>query len=138
MPAIAEKIHGHPATANYTAYLVNGGRSMESLVLAPDPVLAFQDRVLANIFDSGVLSDLQKRILKLLSWFPKLSLAIICNVLPEYTPSQIVEELWELVEFSLIDQSEKGRYKAPAVVSSTYQRRSIEHDWEILGRFSKF
>ena len=85
----------------------------------------------------GVLSVLQKRFFKLLSWFPKLSLAIICNVLPEYTPSQIVEELWELVEFSLIDQSEKGRYKAPAVVSSTYQRRSIEHDLEILGRVSQ-
>jgi hypothetical protein len=137
LPAIAARIHGHPATANYTAYLINGGRSMESLVLASDPVAAFQDRVLEDLFDSGILSDIQKRILRLLSLFPQLSSAIISDVFDEHNPTDLIKELWELVEFSLITQSDGGKYKAPAVVSSTYRRRPLDRDSEVVDRVSR-
>lgn len=137
LPAIAERIGGHPATANYATYLVNGGRSIESLVLVSDPVSAFQDKVLGDLFDSGVLSSAQKKILKLLSWFPQLSVSIIRSVFPEQKPSDLVNELWELAEFSLVYLSERGRYRAPAVVSSTYRRRNAEHDEEIFAQVSQ-
>ena len=50
LPSISERIHGHPATANYVAYLVNGGRSLDSLNLAPDPIYVFQSKVLNALF----------------------------------------------------------------------------------------
>ncbi|OCI98479.1 hypothetical protein A6U85_32255 [Agrobacterium sp. 13-626] len=136
LPDIADKINGHPATANFTAYLINSGRSMESLALAPDAVLAFQDKVLQELYDKNVLSDLQKRILKLLSWFPKLSISIICDAFSEFKKQTVVEELWELADFSLIDQSEGGKYKVPAVVSSTYRRLNNSNDAEIFEKIA--
>jgi tetratricopeptide (TPR) repeat protein len=132
LPQIAEKINGHPATANFTAYLINSGRSMESLALAPDAVLAFQDKVLQELYEKNVLSELQKRILKLLSWFPKLSISIICEAFSDHSKETVVEELWELSDFSLIDQSEGGKYKVPAVVSSTYRRKQNNVDADIF------
>jgi len=137
LPALAARIHGHPATANYTAYLINGGRSMESLVMASNPVAAFQDRVLADLFDSGILSEIQKRILRLLSIYPQMSSAIISKVFDEYDPKDLMEELWELVEFSLAVQSDGGKYRAPAVVSSTYRRRTLDRDSEVADRVAK-
>ncbi len=136
LPELAKNIHGHPATANHVAYLVNSGRSIESLVASPEPVTAFQDRILAELFDSGVLSKLQRHILKLLCWFPKLSFQIIKDVFNDEIAGNLANELWELVEFSLVDQSDMGRYKVPAVVSSSYRRRSTDGDNEIFGRIS--
>jgi tetratricopeptide (TPR) repeat protein len=134
---VSEKIHGHPATANYVIALVNGGRSLESLSIAPDLILAFQDRILSYLFESGTLSDTQKLILKLLSWFPKLSASIICAVFNEIDPQKLMNDLWELGEFSLIDQSELGRYRVPTIVASTYRRVNIEGDSDVINRVSK-
>ncbi|WP_165837170.1 TIR domain-containing protein [Phenylobacterium hankyongense] len=137
LPSLAAQIKGHPATANYSAYLVNGGRSIESLVINSDPVRAYQDLILAEIFDADVLSIIQKKILKLLSWFPKLSTQMIASVLNEQDRKTLAEELWELNEFSLIDQAESGKYKAPAVVSSTYRRRETDFDQEVFSEISR-
>lgn len=136
LPEIAEKVNGHPATANFTAYLINTGRSMESLALSPEEVLAFQDKILQELYEKNVLSDLQKKILKLLSWFPKLSISIICDAFSEYSKETVVSELWEMSDFSLIDQSEGGKYKVPAVVSSTYRRKRNEDDIYIFEKIA--
>ncbi len=137
LAAVAERIHGHPATANYAAYLVNGGRSMESLAVVSEPIAAFQDRILAGIFDSDVLSGTQKRILRLLSWFPRLTISVLVETFPEVGNDELLDAVWELVDFSLLDQAELGRYKAPAVVSSTYRRRASDADEELLTRVSR-
>ncbi|PVM83747.1 toll/interleukin-1 receptor domain-containing protein [Caulobacter radicis] len=137
LPLLASTAHGHPATANYVAYLINSGRSMESLSSAPEPIAAFQDRVLGSIFDANILSDVQKRILKLLSWFPRLSTNIICEVFESNSKKELLSEIWELVDFSLLDQTGGGRYKAPAVVSSAYRRRTDEHDRESFSRVAR-
>lgn len=138
LPKLSDKINGHPATANYTAYLINGGRSIESLIISYQNIYAFQDKVLSEIFDSGILSDMQKQILKLLSIFPQLSSLSFVEIFKEKDSKSILNELWELVEFSLVSQSDGGRYKSPAVVSGTYRRRSIENEKELLDRASKF
>jgi len=134
LPALAATAQGHPATANYIAYLINSGRSMESLASVSEPIAAFQDKVLGSIFDAGILSDIQKRVLKLLSWFPRLSIEIIAEVFQPHDKKDLLAQIWELVDFSLLDQTEQGRYKAPAVVSSTYRRRTDEHDRESFAR----
>lgn len=135
--SIAPRIHGHPATANYVALLVNGGRSMDSLDLLPAPIHAFQDKVLSGIFDIGVLSDVQLKILKLLSWFPLLSMKILVESFSDVDASEVVEGVWELADFSLIEQTDGGKYRVPTLVSSSYRRATDEHDRESFLRVSR-
>ncbi len=137
LPELSRKIKGHPATANYTALLVNGGRSIESLVLSSEPLAAFQDQILSEIFDSRILSEIQRKILSLLSWFPKLSAQLIAQVFADEAVARLANELDELVEFSLVDQAETGSYKAPAVVASSYRRRRSGTDQDVFNRMSE-
>ena len=135
--SVAPKIHGHPATANYVSLLVNGGRSMDSLELLPAPIHAFQDKVLSDIFEIGVLSDLQLKTLKLLSWFPLLSTGILVEAFPDAQPSEVIEGIWELADFSLVEQAEGGKYRVPTLVSSSYRRSTDKYDRESFLRVAK-
>ncbi len=134
---VASRINGHPATANYVAMLVNGGKSMESLDLFPAPINAFQDKVLSDIFETGVLSDSQLKILKLLSWFPLLSTSVLIDAFPDIDPKLIVEELWELSDFSLVEQADGGRYSVPKLVASSYRRATTDHDRDSFIRVAR-
>lgn len=136
LPELAHNIKGHPATANYAAYLINSGLSMESLKIAPDAVLAFQDKILHEIYEKDALSTIQKSLLRLLSILPRLSLSLICEAFNEYSEKEIVEELWELVDFALVDQSQGGKYKIPAVVASTYRRKHTNDDTIIVSKIA--
>ncbi len=134
LSSISRKVHGHPATSNYVSYLINNGRSMDSLEVLPEPIHAFQDKVLKEIFDDGILSDNQRKVLKLLSWFPLLSADILVEAFPEADKDTILTELWELSDFSLVEQSEQGRYRVPTIVASSYRRSSKEHDRESFSK----
>ncbi len=131
---LAEKINGHPATANYVAMLVGSGKSMDSLIGAPSAIYAFQDSILVALYESNILTSTQKSILHLLSWFPRLSSSIISEVFSDVKPEALTEELWRLVEFSLVNQAELGRYSCPAVVAGTYRRRNEGGYDDILNR----
>lgn len=119
---ISEKIRGHPSTAGHVALLTNGGMSLESINSNPDPIHAFQDRVLDGIFSSATLSDNQISIISLLGWFPKLPISIIEKVYPQNDRKVIAEELWSLADYSLVQLGEGGFYSVPAVVSSKIKR----------------
>ncbi|WP_157886608.1 TIR domain-containing protein [Acetobacter ascendens] len=134
LPLLAEKINGHPATANHTAYLINGGKSIESLIIASGPVTAFQDKVLGELFDLNILSEIQKKILKLLCIFPQIPSSIIASVFKSIPAEELMRELWDLVEFSVVTLADKGKYKVPAVVASTYRRRSVKDESDIIKR----
>ena len=121
---IAPEIHGHPATANHVAYLVNSGMSLDSLVALPTPIHAFHDQTLDAIFGSGSLSPFQTQLLELLSWFPSLSTEVIAEIFSNAPKADIVRDLWELNAFSLTTQIEGGYYAAPAVVAARFRRES--------------
>jgi len=125
---IAERVHGHPATANHVSFLVNGGMTLDSLCEFPKPIHAFQDRTLERVYKSGVLTPTQSQILRLLSWLPKLSGDILQEVFPDVKTAELFEQLWDLNEYSLITQAEGGHYRVPAIVSSTFRRFSGTED----------
>jgi hypothetical protein len=105
---IASEIHGHPATANHVAYLVNSGMSLDSLLTLPDPIHAFHDQTLDAIFNSGSLSLFQTKLLELLSWLPSLSIEVISEVFEDVPKADVVRDLWDLNAFSLITHIEGG------------------------------
>lgn len=134
---VASRMHGHPATANYAAYLVNSGKSMDSLEQFPAPIHAFQDKILSDIFADGALSDLQRQVLKLLSWFPLLSSDILIKAFPDVKGEDVVQGLWDLADFSLVEQSDGGKYRVPTLVASSFRRKSDQFDRESFSRVSK-
>ncbi|MBI1407187.1 MAG: TIR domain-containing protein [Caulobacter sp.] len=134
LPRIAGKIHGHPATANYVGYLVNGGKSLDSLLAYPDVIETFQAQILRQLLDSKSLPKIHKQILKLLSWFPRLNANSIAAAFSENQKSEVISALWELNEFSLVDQVDQGNYKVPGVVGYSYRRLSKEHDSDSFNR----
>lgn len=137
LSVISRSIHGHPATANYVIKLVNSGKSLDSLALLPNPIYQFQDSLMSGMFADDLLSIDQKRILTLLCHLPQLSVAIMHEAFPEIAKEDLAAALWDLNESSLIDQAERGLYKAPAVVASSYRRHTKENDVEIFERVAR-
>lgn len=134
LPRISAKIHGHPATANYVSYLVNNGKSLDSLLAFPDVIETFQSIILKQILESKSLPDIHKRILKLLSWFPRLNADSIAAAFSDNQKADVIGALWDLNEFSLVDQVDQGNYKVPGVVGYSYRRLTKEHDDDSFAR----
>ncbi|MDN3275864.1 toll/interleukin-1 receptor domain-containing protein [Frankia sp. RB7] len=122
--AISKKVRGHPATAHYVAYLTNSGKSFDSINLNPEPIYAFQDKTLEAIFSSGLLEPLQKNILTALGWFPKLPLTLLSELMSQPDHKQIIDNVWDLLDYSLIELGEGGYYRTPEVVSARIRRDS--------------
>tara|TARA_R110002051_G_scaffold116268_1_gene189515 strand:+ start:259 stop:2862 length:2604 start_codon:yes stop_codon:yes gene_type:complete len=139
LPGISSHIHGHPATAQHVVKLVNSGKSLDTLVLLPDPILEFQDTLMRGMFaaENEALTTLQRRILALLCHFPRLPASILTRTFPETDKSELVKALWELSDFSLVNQGDFGLYRVPAVVGSAYRRYTNSDDAEIFSRVSK-
>ncbi len=121
---VSKKILGHPATAKYVSTLVNSGRSFDTLVNNPDPIYAFQEKMLESIFDNNILSSNQRKIINLLGFIPRLPLSMISKILGEPDKKTLSEELWGLLDFSLIESSQGGYYSVPDIVSSLVRRDS--------------
>jgi len=121
---IAGEIQGHPATAHHVAYLVNGGMSLETIAIVPDPIHSFHDRTLDAIFANSGLTKFQNELLELLSWFPTLSSDVIWELFKGRSDGEIARELWELNSFSLVVQGEGGHYAVPNVIASRFRRTS--------------
>lgn len=138
LPEIAGHIHGHPATAQHVVKLVNSGKSLDTLVLLPDPILEFQDTLMKGMFasENEALTPLQRRILALLCHFPRLPASILTRAFPEVEKAELVKALWELSDFSLLNQGDLGLYRVPAVVGSAYRRYTNSDDAEIFARVS--
>lgn len=124
IPEITVEIQGHPATARHVAYLVNGGMSIETLTIVPDPIYSFHDRTLEAIFSNSGLTTFQIELLELLSWFPTLSSDVIWDVFKSRSKEDIVRELWQLNSFSLVIHGEGGHYAVPNVIASRFRRTS--------------
>jgi tetratricopeptide (TPR) repeat protein len=134
---IAERIRGHPATAGYVSLLTNGGMSLDSINTNPDPIYSFQDRILGAIFSSTTLTSDQISIISLLGWFPKLPVSVIHKVFPGFEKKYIVEELWTLSEYSLVQLSDGGYYSIPSVVSSKIKRELQQLSEEIFKKVAE-
>ena len=130
--ALAHHIHGHPATAHYTAKLVNSEKNLDTLNANPDEIYAFQDRVLGRILSSDAVSDDQRKIIALLGIFPQLSFSILARVI-EISRKQLSRELWELQESSLISASGPEYYTCPSVVASRSRKELFPVASHLLG-----
>lgn len=120
--AVSKKIRGHPATAHHVAFLTNSGLSLDSIDVNPEPIYAFQDKTLDAIFDGEVLDPTQKSILSALGWFPKLPVSVLAQIIGLVDRKSLVENLWELLDFSLIHLAEGGYYSVPDVVAARIRR----------------
>lgn len=122
--AISKKVRGHPATAHHVAFLTNSGMSFDSMNLNPEPIYAFQDKTLEAIFATGMLEPTQRSILTVLGWFPKLPLALLSDLIGPLGHKQITDNVWDLLDFSLVQLGEGGYYHVPEVVSARIRRDS--------------
>lgn len=122
---IAEHVHGHPATAHYVANLVNTGRNLDTLSANPEPIYAFQDRILGAILSSDLINEEQRKILALLGSFPRLSFNILARIL-EVPKRKISQDLWDLQEASLITASGPEYYSSPGVVANRSRKELSE------------
>ncbi|SFI64504.1 Tetratricopeptide repeat-containing protein [Phyllobacterium sp. CL33Tsu] len=129
---IASKIRGHPSTALHVAYLTNGGMSFDSINSNPEPIYSFHDHMFDGIFAGNSLSDIQFSILNLLGWFPKLSISIIERVFNIKERKEIVEEIWGLLDYSLLYLGEGGFYHVPDVVAAKIKRSASSDHKEIF------
>ncbi len=127
---LAQKIHGHPATAHYVSELVNLGRTIDSLNENSDPILAFQERIVGAILSSDAVNGNQRKILALLGVFPKLSFGIMARVL-ELPRKELSTELWDLQESSLVSATDAEYYSLPGIVA-TRSRKELSAEREPL------
>ncbi|MEQ5776114.1 toll/interleukin-1 receptor domain-containing protein [Thalassospira sp. NFXS8] len=118
--ALSRHIHGHPATAHYAAKLINTGKNLDTLNENPEPIFAFQERVLGIILSSEMLSNVQKKIIALLGIFPILSFGIMSRVV-NVPRKELSEEIWDLQESSLIAAAGAEYFSSPGIV--TYRSR---------------
>lgn len=114
---LSRHVHGHPATAHYVAKFINSGKSLDTLNENPAPIYAFQERILGEILSRDSVGDDQRRVLALLSVFPRLSFSILARVL-ELPRKKLAVELWELQEASLVSAAGAEYYSSPSVVVS--------------------
>ncbi|MER8789989.1 toll/interleukin-1 receptor domain-containing protein [Mesorhizobium sp. M0983] len=119
---IATKIRGHPATAHYVSFLTNGGMSFDTINSNPTPIYAFQDRTLESIFQSKSLTVLQESLLEVLGWFPRLPFSVLEKVFNDTNRSNLTQEIWGLLDYSLVILGDGGYYRVPEVVSSRIKR----------------
>ena len=123
--ALAGLVLGHPATAHFVARLVNSERNPDTLNANPAPVVAFQNRTLDAIMSGDALSHIQKQIIALLGIFPKLSFRMLAQVL-EVPKKDLAEELWDLIDFSLLQSVDSEYFSCPDIVS-TRSRQDLGH-----------
>lgn len=114
---LSHHIHGHPATAQYVAKFINSGKNIDTLNENPEPIHAFQERILGGILSEDLISEDQRKILALLGTFPRLSFSILARVL-ELPRRKLSHELWELQEASLISATSSEYYSSPSVVAN--------------------
>lgn len=114
---LSRHIHGHPATAHYVAKFINSGKNLDTLNENPEPIYAFQERILGRILSDELISDNQRKVLALLGIFPRLSFSILARVL-ELPRKRLSLELWELQEASLISATGSEYYSSPSVVAN--------------------
>jgi tetratricopeptide (TPR) repeat protein len=110
-------VHGHPATTHYAAKFVNSGKNLDTINENPEPIFAFQQRVLGEILSDDLLSEDQRRIIAFLSIFPRLSFSILARVL-EMPRKKLASDLWELQEASLISATGSEYYSSPSIVAN--------------------
>lgn len=127
---LSQKIHGHPATAHYVSELVNSGRTIDSLNENSDPINAFQERIVGAILSSETVTKNQRKIVVLLSIFPKLSFGVIARVL-DLSRRELAAELWDLQEASLITAADAEYYSLPRIVASR-ARKELADEGKIL------
>ncbi|WP_425078755.1 TIR domain-containing protein [Ruegeria denitrificans] len=120
---IAKLVGGHPATAHHASVLINGGRNIATLEANPEPITSFQQRSLSELIDGDFLSEDQKKIVALLGVFPKLSFKMIARTL-EIERRVLTEEIWDLVDYSLLQSVDNEYYSCPDMVAS-YARRNL-------------
>lgn len=114
---LSNYIHGHPATAHYVAKFINSGKGIDTLNENPEPIYAFQERILGKILSEDLISDEQRKVLALLGLFPRLSFSILARIL-ELPRTKLSYELWELQEASLISATSSEYYSSPNVVAN--------------------
>ncbi|RNF32969.1 toll/interleukin-1 receptor domain-containing protein [Paracoccus methylarcula] len=127
---LSRHIHGHPATTHYAAKFINSGKNLDTLNENPEPIYAFQQRILGEILSEELLSEDQRRIIALLSVFPRLSFSILARVL-EMQRKQLALDLWELQEASLISATGSEYYSSPSVVANR-ARKELSADTHAL------
>lgn len=120
--AISKKVRGHPATAHHVAFLTNGGMSLDSISLNPEPIYAFQDKILDAIFAGDALDTTQREILTVLGWFPKLPITLLADLIGTADRKQMTDDVWDLKDYSLVHLGEGGYYQVPEVVSAKIRR----------------
>lgn len=118
---LSQHIHGHPSTAHFVASFISSGKNLDSINENPEPIFAFQQRVLGEILSDQVLNEDQRKIIALLSIFPRVSFGILARVL-ELPTKQLAIELWELQEASLISAVSADYYSCPNVVANRARR----------------
>ena len=128
--SLAEMIGGHPATAHYSALLINSGRNVDTLTANPDPIMAFQAKTLTAIFGDSLINDTQRKIIALLGVFPKLSFRMLAIVL-EVPKTTLAEEVWALIDFSLLQSVDSEYYGCPDIVAA-HARRNLAEVYEPL------
>jgi hypothetical protein len=114
---LSNHIHGHPATAHYVAKFINSGKNIDTLNENPEPIHAFQERILGKILSEDLISEDQRKILALLGIFPRLSFSILARIV-ELPRKKLSYELWELQEASLISATSSEYYSSPSVVAN--------------------
>lgn len=127
---LSRHVHGHPATTHFAAKFINSGKNLDSVNENPEPIYAFQQRVLGEILSEELLGEDQRRIIALLSVFPRLSFSILARVL-EMPRKQLAFDLWELQEASLIAATGSEYYSSPSVVANR-ARKELSADTEAL------
>lgn len=133
---LSNHIHGHPATAQYVAKFINSGKSIDTLNENPDPIYAFQDRILGGILTGDMISSDQKKILALLGTFPRLSFSILARVL-ELPRKKLSHDLWELQEASLISATSSEYYSCPSLISSKSRKELLDISEGLLDEVRK-
>lgn len=127
---LSENIHGHPATAYYASELVNSGRQIDSLNENSDPIHSFQESIVKKLISSSSISENQRKIISILSIFPKLSLSLIAKIL-QIPRKDLAQELWDLQENSLILAADAQYYSTPRIVSSR-SRKELKSESDTL------
>lgn len=138
-------IGGHPDTAHQVAYLVNQGRSIDTILTNRSLIYSFKDKIIEDLMEPGFLSLKHHSILQLIAWHPQLNTKSLSEVLNEKNIPEMVDVLWELSDYSLIERSQNDTFtvnkvavstllRQPEILSADVKKRLVQTVQGMLGR----
>lgn len=113
-------LNGHPASAHYVARLIRDSqRSPESIIVRPEAVKGFQEKIVRDVVRRSSIGDLEFEIIKILKMLPAADFDLINGCFPEVEAREIAEALATVTDNCIASYDVNTGYKLAEIIRAT-------------------